>query len=117
MSRVAINVCDLDALVPRGAGFNPVALLLRDFCTADSPTVTPDKDRWDSAAVVLDGPAAQDEERLEALVELLQTSIGPRKLGGCSVSECFPQNYLPDYCSGTPMKRAFTIRCTQILIA
>jgi len=80
MPRIAVNVCDLDALVPRGGGFNPVALLLRDFCTKDSPTVTPDKDRWDSAAIILDGPAAQDQERLEAVVAVLQTIMGPRKL-------------------------------------
>ena len=80
MPRIAINVCDLDALVPRNGGFNPVALLLREFCTKDSPTVLPDKNRWDSAAVILDGPAAQDQERLDAVVELLQTVIGPRKI-------------------------------------
>ena len=80
MPRIAINVCDLDALVPRGNGFNPIALLLSDFCSKDSPTVMPDKNRWDSAAVVLDGPAASDQERLDAVVELLQTVIGPRKI-------------------------------------
>ena len=79
MPRIAINVCDLDLLVPRN-GFNPVALLLRDFCSPDSPTVMPNQNRWDSAAVVLDGPAAQDQERLDAVVELLQTVIGPRKI-------------------------------------
>jgi hypothetical protein len=80
-SRIAVNVCDLDAMVPRGGGLNPVALLLADFCTADSPTVEPDKNRWDSAAVVLDGPAARDPERLEAVVAVLQTIMGPRKIG------------------------------------
>ena len=40
----------------------------------------PDKNRWDSAAVVLDGPAASDQQRLDAVVELLQTVIGPRKI-------------------------------------
>ena len=80
MPRIAINVCDLDALVPRGGGFNPIALLLRDFCTKDSPTVVPDRDRFDSAAIILDGPAAQDQERVDAVVELLQTVIGPRKM-------------------------------------
>ena len=81
MARIAVNVCDLDALVPRGGGFNPVAMLLRDFCTKDSPTVIPNRNRWDSTAIVLDGPAAQDATRLDAVVELLQTVIGPRKLG------------------------------------
>lgn len=81
MNRVAINVCDLDALVPRNGGFNPVALLLRDFCSKDSPTVVPNQDRFDSAAIILDGPAVQDQERVDAVVELLQTVIGPRKMG------------------------------------
>jgi hypothetical protein len=81
MPRVAINICDLDALVPRGGGFNPVAMLLHDFCTKDSPTVMPTgMERWDDAAIILDGPAAQDEARVEAVVELLQTVIGPRKI-------------------------------------
>ena len=57
--RIAINVCDLDALTPRNGAFNPIALLLKDFCSKDSPTVMPNRDRWDSAAIVLDGPAAQ----------------------------------------------------------
>ena len=78
--RIAINVCDLDLLVPRDGAFNPVALLLRDFCSKNSPTVIPDQNRWDSAAVILDGPAAQDQERLDAVVDLLQTVIGPRKI-------------------------------------
>ena len=77
--RIAINVCDLDALTPRN-GFNPIALLLKDFCSKDSPTVMPNQDRWDSAAVVLDGPAAKDQERVDAVVDLLQTVMGPRKL-------------------------------------
>jgi len=81
MNRIAINVCDLDMLVPRNGGFNPVALLLADFCSAHSPTIIPDKNRWDSAAVVLDGQAASDEQRTEAIVELLQTVLGPRKMG------------------------------------
>ena len=78
--RIAINVCDLDALVPRNGGFNPISLLLRDFCSPDSPTVVPNKDRFDSAAIILDGPAAGDQERLGAVMDLLQTVIGPRKL-------------------------------------
>jgi len=80
MPRIAINVCDLDALVPRNGGFNPIATLLHDFCSKDSPTVIPQQDRWDSAAIILDGPAAQDQERVDAVVELLQTVIGPRKM-------------------------------------
>ena len=78
--RIAINIYDLDAMVPGDGTFNPVAMLLKDFCSKDSPTVIPDRDRWDSAAVILDGPAAQDQERLAAVVELLQTVIGPRKI-------------------------------------
>ena len=81
MNRVAVNLCDLDELTPRRAGLNPVALLMGDFCSARSPTVIPDKNRFDSTAVVLDGPASLDGERVDALVELLQTVLGPRKIG------------------------------------
>jgi len=50
--------------------------------SADPPQVPyRNSDRWDEAAVILDGPAAQDETRINALVELLQTVIGPRKMG------------------------------------
>lgn len=80
---IAINICDLDFL--RGenrGGFNPVALLLRDFVDSNTPQhIMPSTERWDEAAMLLDGPAAQDEERLNALIELLQTSLGPRKIG------------------------------------
>jgi len=83
VARIAINICDLDALTPRSqpGNFNPTAMLLLDYCTEHSPTVYPDKNRWDSAAVVLDGPASRDEERTTALVNLLQTVLGPRKIG------------------------------------
>ena len=80
MTRYAVNLGDLGALTPRGEGFNPVGLLLADFVSQHSPTFTPDKNRIDSGAVILDGPAAQDPQRVEALVELLQTVIGPRTL-------------------------------------
>lgn len=79
-SRIAINICDLDAINDRNAVFSPTAMLLRDFCTTSSPTCLPDPTRFDSAGVILDGPASQDPERLQAVVELLQTVIGPRKI-------------------------------------
>jgi len=81
MNRVAINLCDLDQMRGRQtAGFNPISLLLHDFVTADAQTTPPAGGRWDEVGVVLDGPAAQDESRVNALVELLQTVIGPRKI-------------------------------------
>jgi hypothetical protein len=80
MPRYAVNLCDLDQITPR-TGLNMTALLLRDFCDEHSPTTPPQGGRWDEVGVVLDGPAAQDEARVEALVELLQTVIGPRKMG------------------------------------
>ncbi|MFH1740949.1 MAG: hypothetical protein ABIH23_18255 [bacterium] len=79
--RTAINIADLDQVNPR-TGLNFVALLLRDFVT-DHPPQVPyrNSDRWDEAAVILDGPATEDEQRVNALIELLQTVIGPRKMG------------------------------------
>jgi len=68
-------------LTPRGEGFNPIGLLLDEFVSQHSPTITPDKGSIDSGAVVLDGPATRDEARVTALIELLQTVIGPRKMG------------------------------------
>jgi len=79
--QIAVNLCDLTVLVPRGEGFNPVALLLKDFMDEASPRVTPRKDRWDTDSIVLDGPAARDPERLDAVVQVLQTILGPRKMG------------------------------------
>ena len=79
--RTAINIADLDQINPR-TGLNMVALLLKNFVTANPPRVPyKNKSRWDEAAIILDGPAAEDGQRLDALVELLQTSIGPRKMG------------------------------------
>jgi hypothetical protein len=75
-----VNLCDLDSITPR-EGFNMTALLFRDFCSEHSPMTEPQGGRWDAVGVVLDGPAAQDPARAEALVELLQTVIGPRKMG------------------------------------
>jgi hypothetical protein len=80
MPRIAVNVADLTLLRQDVGSFNTVALLLGDFFSEGSPTVEPNS-RWDSSAVVLDGPAAQNPERLEAVVELLQTVLGPRKIG------------------------------------
>lgn len=40
-----------------------------------------DRDRFDTDAVLLNGPAANDAERADALIEFLQISLGPRKLG------------------------------------
>jgi len=82
MPRIAVNVCDLTELVPKKSeAFNPVALLMRNFCSESSTRTEPMGRRWDAIGVVLDGPAAQDKERVEALVKLLQTSLGPRYMG------------------------------------
>lgn len=81
MNKIAINIADLDSLVPRNLeGFNPVASLLRDFCDEASPTINVSKERWDEVGIVLDGPATGDPEQVDALVSLLQTVIGPRKI-------------------------------------
>lgn len=77
--RTAINVCDLTYFTDP-TPFNPAALLLQDFITKDSPQILAN-DEIDSGAVVLDGPASKDEKRVNALVELLQTILGPRKIG------------------------------------
>jgi len=82
MSRIAVNICDMTELVPHDpATFNFVALLLQDFMDEHSPRTEPQGGRWDAVGVVLDGPAARDEKRVEALVELLQTVLGPRHMG------------------------------------
>ena len=80
MDRTAINVCDLSYFADPKIPINPAALLLQDFITQDSPQVTAGG-MVDSGAVVLDGPASKDEKRVNALVELLQTVLGPRKIG------------------------------------
>lgn len=76
MSRYAVNVCDLSSAM---AGFT--GYLFADFATKDSPTVRVNKSLLDTTAVVLDGTAAQDAERVETLIVLLQTVIGPRRMG------------------------------------
>lgn len=79
MGRTAINVCDMTYFADPRLTINPAALLLQDFITKDSPTVQVN-DMIDSGAVVLDGPASRDEKRVNALVEILQTVWGPKKL-------------------------------------
>jgi len=82
MTRYAVNICDLTELMPKHSGaFNPVTLLMQDFMDEHSPRTEPQGGRWDAVGVVLDGPATRDEGRVEALVELLQTVMGPRKMG------------------------------------
>ena len=77
----AVNICDLTEL----RGFNSVSLvglLLQDFVPVYSQdTVVIDRNRMDTDAVVLNGPAANDLERVQALIAFLQTSLGPRQLG------------------------------------
>ena len=79
MTRYAVNICDLSEL-PRSEHFNLTALLLQDFIAGTPPLVQTDTARVDSAAVILNGPAAGDASRVTALVSLLQTVIGPRKI-------------------------------------
>ena len=76
----AINLCDLSSL-PASPAFNPTALLLQDFVRAPGAHVQTDRHMIDSGAVILDGPAASDDARVVALIQLLQTVIGPRKIG------------------------------------
>ncbi len=78
MGKYAVNVCDLSDCFPMPL---MAILLMGNFCSAQSPTVTVDKGRVDTSAVILDGPAAQDDKRVKGLIELLQTVIGPRKMG------------------------------------
>ena len=80
MTTYAINICDLGSL-PASPTFNPTALLLHDFVRAPGTTVQTDRRVVDSGAVILDGPAASDTARTSALIQLLQTVIGPRKIG------------------------------------
>jgi len=78
MPRVAIQIDDLLSL--QETGRLPFGMLMADFISTTSPTVTVDKDAFDGVAVVCDGPAASDDERLAGLVDLLMTVLGPRKL-------------------------------------
>lgn len=79
--RYAVNLCDLHALRGRdNSGLLPVQILMDGFISEKSPMVHPVKGYVDSGAVVLDGPVAKEPGRAEALVDVLQTVIGPRKL-------------------------------------
>lgn len=78
--RTAINICDLSYFTDPNSPIQMSALLLQDFITKDSQTVQVN-DMIDSGAVILDGPASKDEKRTNALVELLQTVLGPKKIG------------------------------------
>ena len=84
---IALNICDLDEL-NRKSHF--LSLLLRDFCDEASPITRNQKNIIDDAAIILDGPASHDTERVTSLVDLLQTSIGPRKIG--RRVRCYYQN-------------------------
>jgi hypothetical protein len=76
----AVRISDLTQLCESPGAF-PVRALLADFVKKESPTlVLVEKDAVDGYAVVLDGPAAQDPERLSACIELLR-KIGRMKLG------------------------------------
>jgi len=77
---IAVNLVDLELLDSK-SGAPMTAMLLADFVGGDPPTVWVDKSRMDSAAVILDGPAASEPNRLLGLIELLQTVLGPRKIG------------------------------------
>jgi len=79
-SRIAINICDLSYFSDPKMPIQMSALLLQDFLTKDSPHVMTGS-MIDSGAVILDGPATQDEKRVNAIIEILQTVWGPRKIG------------------------------------
>lgn len=63
----ALNIADL-TYVDR----TMLAMLARDFCSSDSPTVEVEPGKVDGYAVLLDGPGAEDPERVEAFVDTLR---------------------------------------------
>ena len=69
----AVNVLDL-TLLPRLI----VQLLLTDFASEGYRIVDVERGRLDGMAVVLNGPAAQDPQRVAALVDLLVTTVSRR---------------------------------------
>jgi hypothetical protein len=76
----AVRLSDLMEMCRDGGAF-PIKALLADFIKKDDPTlVLVEKDMVDGYAVVFDGPAAQDPERLTACIELLKR-IGKMRLG------------------------------------
>ena len=85
--KIAVNMCDISDLSRK---MSMVGLLLDPFCSRLSATAQISK-AVDGLGIVLDKyPAGDDSDRLTALVELLQTSIGPRKLG--RRVRCYYQN-------------------------
>jgi hypothetical protein len=76
---VAIQVSDLLSLKQTGA--LPFGMLMAPFISTSSALATVNGDAFDGFAVVVDGPAAGDDERVAGLVELLMTVLGPQKLG------------------------------------
>ena len=81
MSRYAVNLCDLSELTGLESLGGVAALLMQDFASRTSPIIIAKTGMPDTSAVILDGPASSDEERSIGLIELLQTIIGPRKIG------------------------------------
>ena len=81
MLRYAINLCDLSELTGLESLGGVAAILLHDFADHTSLTITADKRMIDTGAVVLDGQASLDQERVTGLIELLQTIVGPLKIG------------------------------------
>jgi len=76
----AIRISDLMSLYVDGGSF-AVKALLADFINKDNPTLAlVEKDAGDGYAVVLDGPASDNPERLSACIEVLKR-IGQMKLG------------------------------------
>ena len=76
----AVNVSDLTAL-KRTQPISIVGMLLAGFIPPyNLSTIIADPHRLDTDAVLLNGPAANDLERVQALIVFLQTSLGPRQL-------------------------------------
>jgi hypothetical protein len=75
---VAIQVSDLLSL--RQTGALPFGMLIAPFISTASPMAVVNGDAFDGFAVVVDGPAAGEDERVAGLVELLMTVLGPQKL-------------------------------------
>jgi len=75
---VAIQVSDLLSL--RQTGALPFGLLIAPFIGTGSALAVVNGDAFDGFAVVVDGPAAGNDERVAGLGELLMTVLGPQKL-------------------------------------
>ena len=75
---VAVNICDLDEYRGKST-ILVIQLLLQDFVEHPLISVDAEPGMVDGMAIALNGPAANDQQRLNALVEYLHW-IGRRKI-------------------------------------